>query len=144
MNTLTRAKKSTARTWLLAAVAVILASLLALSLQTMEASARNGGDTFNVKVKHGINGHDLGLSQELPVDVMVYKDGALLTTLRLEYRETFNAELPSGEYLIMVESLEAGPLPSMTVGPVDVPAGVEVGFKAVLDNGTPILQVRIR
>lgn len=142
MNTLTRAKKATSRTWLLAAVAVILVSLLALSLQTIQASAQT--DTFNVAVKHAINGHELGLSQELPVDVMVYKDGALLTTLRLEYKDVIRAELPAGEYTIMVESLEAGPLPSMTVGPVDVPAGVDVGFKAILDNGTPSLLTRIR
>ncbi len=142
MNVLTHARKSTARTWLLAAVAVILASLLALSLQTIQASART--NTFNVAVKHAIDGTALGLSEELPVDVMVYKDGALLTTLRLEFQDVIRAELPAGEYLIMVESLEAGPLPSMTVGPVDVPAGAFVGFKAILDGGTPTLKVKIR
>ena len=142
MNTLVRARKSTSRNWLLVAVAAMLVALLAFSLQTIDASAQS--DTFNVKVKHAIDGNALGLSEELPVDVMVYRDGALLATLRLEYQEVYKAELPAGEYLIMVESVEAGPLPSMTVGPVEVPAGVTVGFKAILEGSTPILDVKIR
>lgn len=103
-------------------------------------------DTFNVSVYHGINGRSLGLSKDLPVDVTIYLNGSELTTIQgLKFKDRLSTPLPAGNYLITVTSQEAGPLPSMTVGPVDIPAGVDVSIHARLSGGkTPILDVKIK
>ncbi len=125
--------------WILALAFALLLSLLA---QTVLAS--NG--TFNVNVYHGINGRSLGLSKELPVDISIYKDGGLLTTIEdFTFKSRLSTPLPAGEYLIMVSSDEAGPLPSMTVGPVQIPEGANVYLHAKLGaNKTPIIAVRVK
>lgn len=101
--------------------------------------------TFNVSVVHGINGRNLGLSRELPVVAEVYKDGAKLAEIPLSFKDRFTAELPAGNYEIKVWSVELGAyVDSMTVGPVDLPAGIDLGLRATLENGTPVLKVKIK
>jgi hypothetical protein len=101
--------------------------------------------TFNITVYHGINGVSLGLSKDLPVEADVYKDGSLLATVPLNFKDTFNASLPPGSYEIKVRSVELGAeIPSMAVGPVMIPAGVDVFLHAKLSgNKTPVLKVKV-
>jgi hypothetical protein len=100
-------------------------------------------DTFSVQVEHHINGKSLGLSKSLPVIATVNKDGIDIAALNLSFGDVVKTDLPSGEYTITITSVEAGPLPSMTVGPVDIPAGVSVRLQAKLSaNKTPIVAVK--
>jgi hypothetical protein len=102
-------------------------------------------ETFDIDVYHGINGRSLGLSKELPVAVTIEKDGAVLDTLYLSFKDRVSTALPAGNYVITVVSDEAGPLPSMTVGPVDIPADVSVSVHAKLSGEkTPVLKVKIK
>ena len=105
------------------------------------------GHMFKVSVYHNIDGTKLGLSEDLPVDIYIY-DGAgqLLSFIpNFTYKERFGAELPAGIYEIKVYSQELGTfVPSMTVGPVNIPGGVEVRLQAKLDVGkVPIIGVKI-
>lgn len=108
-------------------------------------NARAADGTFNISVYHGINGNALGLSKELPVIASVWKDGALLATLPLSFKDRFTADLPAGTYTIMVSLPDGTPLPSMTVGPVEIPADADVRIQAQLSAGkTPILNARVK
>ena len=128
------------RLWLVFALIALLAGSFAFSAREAKAA-----DTFNISVYHGINGTALGLSKELPVTASVYKDGEFLANIPLEFKDRFTTNLPAGTYTIMVTSAEAGPLPSMTVGPVFIPEGVEVRLQAQLAAGkTPILNAKIK
>ena len=120
--------------------------LLALALMISVAAPALASDTFNVSVYHGINGRSLGLEKELPVNVFVYKDGAHLATIEdFRFKDRFEAPLPAGEYLIMVELTDGTPLPTMTLGPVEIPAGAEVSIHAKLGAGkAPILKAMVR
>ena len=52
--------------------------------------------------------------------------------------------LPAGSYMIYVTLMDGTPLPSMDVGPVMIPADVDVSIKALLDyEDTPYLNVGI-
>lgn len=131
--------KKISRLSLVLALIAVLAGSLAFSPRNAEAAS----GTFNISVYHNINGNALGLSMELPVTAEVYKDGVLLALLPLEYQDRITTDLPAGNYKIMVTSEEAGPLPSMTVGPVDIAAGSVVRAQAQLGAGqTPVLSVR--
>jgi hypothetical protein len=124
-------------------VVALTIGMIALSTSLMQQEATADGHEFGISVYHGINGRSLGLSKELPVKAYVYLDGELLDVLDLEFKDRISTTLPPGEYTITVESVEAGPLDSMTVGPVDIPAGVNVSLHARLSGGkTPILSVR--
>jgi len=102
-------------------------------------------ETYNVSVVHGINGRSLGLSRDLPVIAEVYKDGTQIAQIPLSFKDRFTAELPAGNYLIKVWSVELGAyVDSMTVGPVDLPAGIDLGLRATLENGVPVLKVKIK
>lgn len=116
----------------------------ALALDWNKAAAAS--HTFNVSVYHGINGRSLGLSKELPVIAEVYKDGDLITQIPLSFKGRFTADLEPGNYMIMVKSVELNAyVDSMTVGPVDLPAGIDLRLKAKLGAGkTPILNVRVK
>lgn len=131
------------RIWSFLGIAVMLLALFALGAQP--ASASDG--TFNISVYHGIKGRSLGLSKELPVDVHIHKDDELLTAIdNFTFQSRIRTSLPAGEYLIEVfsEDLQAF-IPSMTVGPVDIPAGVKLQMKAVLvENQTPSIRVKIK
>jgi len=140
MNTL-KARK----TWLVAIFALVIAGLLALPLQS--ALAADG--TFKVSVYHGIKGTTLDLPKDLPVDVVIFKDGAYLATIAdFKYMDRFNANLPAGTYDIYVyldQSLGGGLLPSMTIRGAEIPEGVEVRLQANLGPGlTPQIMVKVK
>jgi len=122
----------------------VLALVMVFSLTAPAVLAAN--NTFDVTVAHNINGRSLGLSKDLPVDITIVKDGELLTVIEgFRFGDKISTPLPAGEYLITVESQEAGPLPSMTVGPVDIPAGVDLFLNARLSaNKTPIVAVVVK
>jgi hypothetical protein len=128
------------RSWWIAAVA--LALVLTFGAQTALAST----GTFDVSVYHGINGRSLGLSKDLPVKITIQKDSAPLAVIdNFTFKSRINTQLPAGEYLITVESPEAGLLPSMTVGPVMIPEGVEVRLHARLGaGGVPMIMVKVK
>jgi hypothetical protein len=122
-----------------------LIALLAGAFAFAAPKAKAADGTFNISVYHGINGNALGLSKELPVLASVYKDGQLIATLPLSFKDRFTADLPAGTYEIMVEAVGVGPVPSMTVGPVAIPADVEVRLNAQLGaGGTPIIKARVK
>jgi hypothetical protein len=127
---------------------VIVATLLALLAGAFAFAAPNAkasDGTFNISVYHGINGRALGLSKELPVIATVTRDGVEIAQLPLEFKDRFTADLPAGTYLIEVEAVGVGPIPSMTVGPIAIPEGVEVRLQAQLGAGkTPILNARVK
>jgi CRISPR/Cas system-associated exonuclease Cas4 (RecB family) len=129
--------------WWMVAVAIALVALMAFSVQTALAS----DGTFSVSVYHGIDGRRLGLSQELPVNVWIMKEGVLFAKVNdITYQERFEAQLPAGEYTIMIESVELGAvIDSMTTGPVDFSEGDDLRIRANLGVGKiPILTVRAR
>ncbi len=103
-------------------------------------------ETFFVNVSHGINGTRLGLSKDLPVIAYVFKDGKELAQIPLIFKQTFQAELPVGEYTIEVFSEELGVfIDSMKVGPVEIPGCVKVNLLARLgEKGEPTIRVIVR
>jgi hypothetical protein len=129
---------------------VVIAAILVATFGIGAGSALAAGHEFDVSVYHGINGRSLGLglSKELPVDIYVYNDGGLLTVLEgFTFKSRVDLEgLEPGEYKIMVKSQELDAfLPSMTVGPKDIPGGVEVQMHAKLSEGkTPIIKVKVK
>jgi hypothetical protein len=125
---------------------VTVLAIMAASFAFLAPKALASDGTFNIAVYHGINGNALGLSKELPVLAEVWKDGALLATIPLEFKDRFAADLPAGTYTIMVYSTELGAyVNSMTVGPAAIPEGVDVRAQAQLGAGkTPILSVRVK
>jgi hypothetical protein len=130
---------SARRNHILAAVALVL-------LFSFSAQAALAMGNFDVTVAHNINGRSLGLSKDLPVDITITKDGELLTVISdFRFGDKISTSLPAGEYLITVVSQEAGPLPSMTVGPVEIPEGVSLFLNARLSGGkTPIVSVTVK
>ena len=122
----------------------VLALVMVFSLTAPAVLAAN--DTFDVTVAHNINGRSLGLSKDLPVNITIVLDGEELPVIEdFRFGDKISTSLPAGEYLITVESVEAGPLPSMTVGPVDIPAGAELFLNARLSaNKTPIVAVVVK
>jgi hypothetical protein len=130
---------SVRRNHVLAAVALVL--LLSFSAQIAFAMG-----TFDVTVAHKINGRSLGLSKDLPVNITIVKDGKFLAEISdFRFGDKISTQLPAGEYLITVESVEAGPLPSMTVGPVEIPEGASLFLVARLSaDKTPIVSVRAK
>ena len=122
-----------------AMIGVLAALVLFGAFSAPSASASSG--TFNLMVFHGINGNDLGLDKDLPVNV--FANGSLAVP-GFEFGESVSTSLASGDYTFTVELLDGTPLPSMTLGPVRIPAGVDVDVKARLDDaGTPYLRARI-
>ena len=133
--------KAYSRIVIVTALIALLAGAFAFAVP--QAKAADG--TFNISVYHGINGRSLGLDKELPVVATVYKDGAWLAAIPLEFKERFTADLPAGTYLIEVEAVGVGPIPSMTVGPVSIPADVDVRIQAQISGAeTPILNARVK
>lgn len=116
---------------------ILAALLFATAFSVPQASANSG--QFNIDVAHLINGKDLGLDKELPVDV--YINGNLAIPY-FTFGEKISTTLPAGQYTINVTLTDGTPLPSMTVGPVQIPAGTDVSIKARLDNETPVLKVK--
>ncbi len=119
-------------------IALVLAMVLGFALAAAPAQA--AGTTFDVKVKHNINGVALGLDKELPVDV--YINGAYQFTF--EFGETVPATLPAGNYSVDVKLANTN-ITVMSLSPTDIPADVEVIIKAQLSaDKTPILKVKVK
>ena len=97
-------------------------------------------DTFDLSVKHNINGRSLGLDKALPVDV--FANGGYAFTF--SFGQTQSLSLPADNYYIEVK-LAGTETVVMTLGPVDIPAGVSVRIRAQLSGEkTPILKVNIK
>ena len=126
--------------------AITLIAILAAAFAFAAPRALASDGTFNVSVYHGINGKALGLSKELPVEAYIYRNGELLATVPLEFKDRITTNLPAGTYMIKVFSTELGAfVPSMQVGPVDLPEGIEVRLNAKLGaGGTPDLVARVK
>lgn len=123
--------------WLIAAVgiAAVLSIVLLFNVQTASAN-----DSFDITVKHGINGTSIGLDKDLPVDVYVNGDKAFT----FSFKDIVSTSLPAGEYTIMVK-LAGTETVVMSLGPVEIPAGVDVGIRAKLSaEKTPTLKVQVK
>ena len=134
MKTVTLDRKNI---WLVGAVliAAVLAFVLVFNVQTASAN-----DTFDITVKHGINGTSLGLDKDLPVDV--YINGGYAFTF--SFKDIVSTSLPADEYTIMVK-LAGTETVVMSLGPVDIPAGADVGIRAKLSaDKTPTLKVQVK
>lgn len=113
---------------------------LVLSFAFSFAPARAAEDTFNIYVKHDINGRSLGLDKALPVDV--YVNGGYAFTF--EFGDSISTQLPAGTYSIAVK-LAGTDITVMSLGPVEIPAGVDVTIRAQLGaEKTPTLRVGIK
>jgi hypothetical protein len=122
--------------WLVAGllIAAVMAVVMVFNVQTASAN-----DTFDITVKHGINGTSLGLDKDLPVDV--YINGGYAFTF--SFKDVVSTSLPADEYTIMVK-LAGTDTVVMSLGPVDIPAGVDVGIRAKLSaDKTPTLKVQV-
>ena len=119
-------------------IGVLAALLVAVIFSAVPAQAAD--DTFDIYVKHNINGRSLGLDKDLPVDVYVNGNN----TFSFEFKEDFSTSLPAGEYTFMVK-LAGTNTTVMSFGPAEIPAGVDVNVKAKLSaDKTPILKVRVK
>ena len=118
----------------------VLTVVFAIAMAFNATPAQAQGDSFDITVKHNINGISLGLEKELPVDVYVNGD----YTFTFTFGETFEASLLAGNYFIEVK-LAGTEITVMTLGPVDIPADVDVMIKAQLSaNTTPTLKAKIK
>ena len=119
----------------------ITAALLLVSAAFSASTAAAADGTFNLMVAHTINGKDLGLDKELPVNVFINGNLAIQD---FRFGETIHTSLPAGTYRVSVALVDGTPLPSMDLGPVTIPAGVDVAIKALLDyEDTPILSASV-
>jgi len=116
---------------------IMAALLFATAFSVPQASASSG--EFNLDVAHLINGNQLEVDKDLPVNV--YLNGKLAIPY-FTFGEKISTSLPAGTYTVTVTLLDGTPLPSMTVGPVSIPADVDVNIKAILEDETPILKVK--
>jgi hypothetical protein len=126
--------------------ALTLIAVLAGAIAFAAPRALASDGTFNVSVYHGINGKSLGLSKELPVLAYIYRNGAQLAAVPLEFGDRLTTNLPAGNYTIKVYSTELGSfVPSMQVGPVELPEGIKVRLQAKLGaGGVPDLVARVK
>ena len=124
------------------ALTLVLCGLAVLTPQPVQAD----GHEFHVSVYHGINGKSLGLSKALPVEATIERNGEVLTTLPLSFGDRVETMLPAGTYKITVYSVELeAQLDTMTVGPVDLPSGVDVDLHAKLSgNKTPVIKAKVK
>ena len=114
--------------------------VMILTLLISAAPAKAAENTFGIYVKHDINGRSLGLDKALPVDV--YVNGGKAFTF--EFGDSFSADLPAGIYTIDVK-LAGTDTTVMSLGPVEIPADVDVTIKAQLSaNKTPTLHVNVK
>jgi len=120
----------------------IFASILAIAIvfAFSPSLVQANSATFDLDVFHNINGRSLGLDKELPVDVYVNGNN----TFTFSFGESFSASLPEGEYFIEVK-LAGTDVVVMTLGPAEIPAGVNVAIRATLGaQKTPTLRVVVR
>lgn len=119
----------------------ILVTVLALAFAfAINPTPAQASDDFNLYVKHNINGQSLGLEKALPVDV--YVNGSYAFTF--SFGESVSTSLPADTYFIEVK-LAGTDATVMSLGPTDIPAGVDVTIKAKLSAGkSPILKVNVK
>lgn len=123
------------KNWTIIGIMAALLFVTAFSAQPAAASSN-----FNLDVTHLINGNKLGVDRDLPVNVYVNGN---LTIPNFRFGDKVETALSAGWYTITVFLTDGTPLPSMTVGPVQIPAGVDVSIKARLaGDDTPYLQVK--
>lgn len=126
--------------WAMALVAVAAVLALVMVFGVRSASAENG--TFDLTVRHGINGRSLGLEKDLPVDVYV-NDGEE-PAFSFKFKDRIQLTLPAGVYKIDV-TLAGEEDVIMSLEPTNIPAGVDVDIKAKLSaNKTPVLKVKVK
>jgi len=128
-------KLLTRKNWTI--LGIMAALLFATAFSVPQASASSG--EFNLDVAHLINGKQLEVNKDLPVNVYINDK---LAIPYFTFGEKISTALPAGTYTVTVTLLDGTPLPSMTVGPVSIPADVDVNIKAVLEDETPILKVK--
>jgi hypothetical protein len=98
--------------------------------------------SFDVTVRHSVNGTSLGLPKALPVNVYINGNMAISG---FEYGDKIETSLRAGSYTITVTLADGTPLPSMTLGPVDIEAGADLIINAKLTGDkTPILFARVK
>ena len=123
------------------AIAAMLGGIVSLGAPNVQADP----DMFDIRVYHGINGKSLGQSKDLPVTATVELNGTPIAALELVFGDVVTTQLPAGVYKITVVSDELGPVDSMTVGPVELPAGANVNLHAKLSKGkTPIIKAMVK
>jgi hypothetical protein len=105
------------------------------------ASTASTAFAANVNVVHGIDGRDLGLAQELPVDIAVNGACALKG---VKFKESTIVELAQGAYTVTVHLADGScSKPAVITKQITIPEGGRV-FSAVASlssNGTPQLAV---
>ena len=98
--------------------------------------------TFDVTVRHSIDGRRLGLNKALPVNV--YINGNLAIP-GFEFGDKVQTALRGGTYNITVTLADGTPLPSMSLSGVEIPAGADVIINAKLTaDKTPVLYARVK
>jgi len=128
-------KLLTRKNWTI--IGILGALLFATAFSVPQASASSGD--FNLEVAHLINGNKLEVDKDLPVNVYINNKLAIPD---FRFGEKISTSLRAGTYTIAVSLTDGTPLPSMTVGPVSIPADVDVSIKALLEDETPILKVK--
>ena len=102
--------------------------------------AVSADDSFDLYVKHNINGKSLGFDKALPVDVYVNGGKAF----SFSFGESFLASLPAGEYFIEVKLADTDTT-VMSLGPTEIPAGADVSIRATLGaDKAPTLRVVVK
>ena len=119
----------------------IVVSIFAIAFAfAISPSPAQASDDFDLYVKHNINGRSLGMEKALPVDV--YVNGGYAFTF--SFGESVSTSLPADNYFIEVK-LAGTNTTVMTLGPTDIPAGVDVSIRATLGaEKTPTLRVNIK
>lgn len=116
-------------------ILVVLLAVVGLSAAPVKAD-----DTFDIYVRHNINGRSLGLVKALPVDVYVNGTNAF----SLNFKDAVSTSLPAGVYTFEV-NLSGTSTTVMSFGPADIPAGAEVRVLATLSaDKTPTLKVNVK
>ena len=116
----------------------VLAIAFAFAFSATPAQASD--DTFDIYVKHNINGRSLGLEKALPVDVYINGDYAFT----FSFGQSVSTSLEAGNYSIDVK-LAGTNTTVMSLGPTDIPADVDVNIKAKLSaEKTPVLKVKVK
>ena len=121
------------------AAILAIAAVFAFSPSAVQADAHE----FDLYVKHNINGRSLGLDKDLPVDIYINGPEDLVLE-SVTFKQSAMLELPEGEYTVKVYF--AGTMNEvMSLGPVEIPAGVSVSIRATLGAGkAPTLRVGIK
>ena len=118
----------------------IMLSVFAIAVAFGSKSVQAQEETFDISVKHNINGISLGADKDLPVDVYINGD----YEFTFSFGDSVETSLEAGNYEFVVK-LAGTDTMVMSFGPADVPAGADVSVKAQLSGGkTPVLKVKVK